>query len=117
MASIWNDIELTWQDEKYTVRPTMDFINHLEQGEGRSLSSLFIRLINKDLPSSIACELVAKTLSWAGAKVTTEDVYLATGGGLNADVIRMASSIIVGVMPKPKDDAVKKKPVSKPRRK
>lgn len=113
MASIWNDIELTWAGESYTVRPTMEYINHLEQGEGRSIAKLFTRLINHDLPSSVACELIAKSLTWAGAKnVTTDDVYAATSGGINADAITMASAILVGVMPKANDEPVKKKPVA-----
>lgn len=116
MASIWNEIVLTWEGETYTVRPTMEFINHLEQGEGRSLAKLFTRLVNHDLPSSVACELIAKTLTWAGAKVTTEEVYGATAGGVSASAITMASNILVGVMPKG-DGPVKKKPTPRTPRK
>ena len=113
MSAIWNDIELTWNGESYTVRPTMEYINYLEQGEGRSLAKLFTRLVNHDLPSSVACELIAKSLTWAGAKgVTTDDVYAATSGGINADAITMASAILVGVMPKASGAPAKKKPVA-----
>ena len=108
MAKIWNEIELKWNNETYVITPTLAFINHLEQGEGRSLSNLFIRLVNKDLPSSVACELIGKTLRWAGADVSDEDIYEATSGGISVTAIELASTILVGVMPKPKDEAPKK---------
>lgn len=115
MASIWNDIVLTWQGETYTVRPTLAFINHLEQGEGRSLSKMFVRLVSSDLPSSVACEIIAKTLNWAGCKnVTAEDVYSASNAGMSEQAITMASTILVGVMPKTEEkDGAKKKPVAR----
>ena len=108
MASIWNEIELKWNDETYTVKPTLAFVNHLEQGEGRSLSKLFMRMVNKDLPSGVACEIIAKTLRWAGADVSDEAVFEATGGGVSAQAVELAGTILVGVMPKPKDEPVKK---------
>jgi hypothetical protein len=115
MASIWNEIELTWDGETYTVRPSMEFINHLEQGNGHSLSALYMRLVNRDLPSGIACELIAKTLAWAGADVTAEQVFEATGGGMSPVMVQSASTILVGVMPKGKDSpsSAKKKPVTR----
>lgn len=99
MAAIWNDIQIEWQGETYTVKPTMDLINKLEQGEGMSLASMLVRLSKRDLPSSVACELIARTLRYAGASVTSEDVYMATTGGLDADAINMAGTILEAVLP------------------
>jgi hypothetical protein len=108
MANIWNEIELKWNGEVYRISPTLAFINHLEQGEGRSLSNLFIRLMNRDLPSSISCELIGKSLRWAGAEVTDEQIYETTTGGMSAEAIELASMILVGLMPKAKDTEPKK---------
>jgi hypothetical protein len=119
MANIWQDIEIDWNDKTYTVKPTIDFINHLESGAGRSLSNLLIRLSNSDMPSAISCEIIAKTLNYGGAnKVTPEDVYMATNGGMSADAIQMSASILMACLPKPKEEAFtgaskKKKPARK----
>lgn len=112
MAAIWNEIILDWEGETYNVRPTIDFLNHLEQGSGSSLTHLLIRLGNNDLPSGKACELISKTLNYAGAKTTPEDVFLATGG-VNVDMMQAAQIILVGCMPAPQDDKPKKKATRK----
>lgn len=104
MARIWDDIEIEWQGETYVVRPTMSFINHLEQGEGRSISKLFQRMMQQDLPSGAACELIAGTLKYAGAEdVTAEDVFEETQGGIDKTAVLLASQILLACMPKPKD--------------
>jgi len=103
MARIWEDIEIEWQGEAYTVRPTLKFINHLEQAEGRSISKLFQRLMNKDLPAGAACELIADTIKYAGGDVTAEDVYMETSGGIDATAVGLATKILLACMPKPKD--------------
>lgn len=117
MASIWNDIEITYQDETFTVRPTMELINQVEQGNGRSISSMFMRLVNQDLPSGLACELVARVLQHAGKNVSTEDVYESTGGGLSPELIKTAGAILVGLMPKSSEAAPAKKKRATPKRK
>lgn len=99
MAAIWSDITLEWDGEEYTVRPTMELINILEQGEGRSLSKMFIRLNQKDLPSSVACDLIAKVLQYAGADVSAEDVFVKTGGGVDKTAIVMVMQILAALMP------------------
>lgn len=112
MARIWNDIELEWSGDTYTVRPTLEFINHLERKPGRSLSKMFQRMMDKDLPSGAACELIADTLNFAGADVTAEQVYAETSGALNADTPALAAMILIACMPAPKDTGAtgKKKP-------
>lgn len=116
MAKIWNDIEITWDDEAYTVRPSMEFINYLEADDGCSLSKMYVRLSKQDLPSGQACQLIAKTLRYAGADVTAEDVFMETNGGIGVDAITLASQILVGCMPAPKNppkSTAKKKKVAK----
>lgn len=110
MSKIWQDIEIQWKGETYTVRPTIAFINMLEQGEGMSLSKLLARTFDRDLPVGLACELIARTLRFAGQAATAEDVYMESGG-LSADLLIMASQILVGCMPIDKDADTKKKTV------
>jgi len=108
MSKIWRDIELTWEGESYTIRPTMAFINAMEQGDGMSLAAMFTRIHNRDMPSGLACELIARALRYAGAKdVTAESVYMATGG-ISSDVVDLAIAILVGCMPADKEPSKKK---------
>lgn len=120
MARIWDDIEIEWQGETYTVRPTLSFINHLEQGEGRSISKLFQRTMQQDLPSGAACELIAKTLQYAGAEVDADEVFAETSGGIDATAVTLATQILLACMPRPKDPppmATDSKKKSAPKRK
>lgn len=105
MARIWDDIEIEWDGEAYTVRPTMEFINRIQQKDGMSISKLFVRARNGDLPSGAACELIACTLQYAGAEVTPEDVFEATGGGIDKTAVSLAVKIMLACMPKSKDPA------------
>lgn len=114
MAKIWEDIELTWQDESYVARPTLEFINTLEEGRGNSLSMIFYRMTQGDLPSVAAVRIIAKTLRFAGCDVSDEEVFEETGGGIGVEVIQLAQTILVACMPQPKQSATKKKPVKKP---
>ena len=109
MASIWRDIEIEWSGETYVVKPTMELLNSLEQGNGMSLVSMITRLSQRDLPSSAACELIARTLRYAGADIKAEDVYLATTGGLDAAAITMAGTILEAIIPAPSGDTEQKK--------
>ena len=119
MAGIWKDIEIDWKDETYTIKPTLDFINHLESGSGRSLSNLLIRLSDRDMPSAISCELIAKTLNYAGLKsVTPEDVFMETNGGMSADSVNLSATILMACLPQAKDQPLapaskKKRPAKK----
>lgn len=109
MAKIWQEIQLTWNDETYKIRPTLELINSLEQGRGRSLSALMIRTSDRDLPSGIAAELISKTLNHAGVTVTPEDVFNEFGG-VGAEIVTAASSILIACLPQPKEAPTKKTP-------
>lgn len=102
MAAIWQDIEIKWQGDTYTVRPTLDLINYLERDEGCSLSNLIIRMFNKDLPSAAACKVIAKTLTFAGCRTSADEVFEQTNGGIGGDLVSMASVILLACMPRPK---------------
>lgn len=104
MASIWNDIEIEWDGETYTVRPTMEFINHLERKDGRSISKIYQRLMSKDLPSGAACELIADTITWAGGEAKADDVFAQTMGGMDSTAVNLAANILIALMPAPKEE-------------
>ena len=112
MAAIWNEIVLDWDGETYNVRPSIDFLNHLEQGSGSSLSMMLVRLGRGDLPTGKACELIAKTLNYAGAKVSPEDVFEKTGG-IGIEIISSAQVILMGCMPAPQEETTSKKKATK----
>lgn len=116
MAGIWRDIEIQFKGETYTVRPTMAFVNYLERKEGCSLSKLLIRMHQQDLPSGIACEVIASTLTFAGCKTTAEEVYEETGG-IGADLVLLTSTIVTSCLPQSKSaqasTGAKKKAVTK----
>ena len=105
MSAIWQEIEIEFKGESFKITPTIEFINHLEQGEGRSLSQMLIRASNRDLPSGLACEIIAKTINWAGGKATVADVFSETGGGLTA--FPSAVAILQGCLPSPPDSKKK----------
>lgn len=109
---IWKQIEIEYQGETYTVRPTLDFINHLEQTQGNSLSMLFYRASKGDLPSGSACEIIARTINYADPEmgITAEDVFFETGG-VGVTLVQLVMAIITACMPEPKNPA-KKKPVA-----
>ena len=102
MASIWNDIEITWQDEEYKVKPNLELINYLERKPGRSISQMVLRMSQNDLPSGAACELISDIINYAGGKVTAEDVFAETGG-IGINVLNLADTILVALMPPPKE--------------
>lgn len=112
MAAIWTDVEITWQGETYVFRPTMDFINHLEQGPGRSLGHMLYRIDKGDLPSGVACEVIAKTINWANREdresktITPEDIYSETMGA-GIETIMTVQQIIIACMPANKTGAKK----------
>lgn len=113
MAAIWNEIVLEWEGETFNVRPTIDFLNHLEQDRGASLSAMFLRLNQNDLPSGKVCQLIARTLTYAGAKDVTAEKVFAKTGGIGGDVISAAQTILIGCMPAPQDGDTKKKVTKK----
>ena len=121
MAAIWRDVAITWQGEDYTFRPTMAFLNYMEQTPGRSISAVFLRLSKGDLPSGVACDIIAATLRYAGVTdITAEDVF-AEHGGVGAEAVTTVQAILLACMPTPKTtENTKKKslPVTtaKPRR-
>ena len=112
MAAIWNEIVLEWDDETFNVRPSINFLNHLEQDSGTSLSAMLVRLGRGDLPTGRACQLIARTLTYAGCKDVTPELVFSKTGGIGSDIISAAQTILLGCMPAPQDDGTAKKKVT-----
>jgi len=127
MAKIWSDIEIDFGGKTYKVRPDLTFINHLEQGRGNSISMIFYRMSQGDLPSGQACQIIATTINYAIANskateaakaknvVTAEDVFVELNGGVGVDVVKLVQIILTACMPEQKSAPVpvKKKAASK----
>lgn len=120
MAAIWKEIEIEWQGETYTLRPTLESITYFERKNGSSLGQMLYRLNNQDLPASAAVNLIADALTLAGAKnITPEQVYSETAG-LGVEIQEIVSTILAACMPEKfwqDDEPVKKKPTATKTRK
>jgi hypothetical protein len=114
MAKIWSDIEIDFQGKTHKVRPDLNFINHLEQGRGNSISMIFHRMSQGDLPSGQACQIIAQTINYAvvnsnaseAAKaknvVTAEEVFVEMNGGIGVPVVKLVQIILTACMPEQK---------------
>jgi hypothetical protein len=117
MNSIWQEIEIEWQGKTYKIRPTIEFINHMEAKDGRSLMRIATRAEHRDLPSGLSCEILADTLKWVGVNVTAEQVFFETSG-LSVDLILAVTDIIKACVPASKVSAAPaaKKPQARKRK-
>lgn len=106
MASIWNDIEIDFKGKTYTVRPSLQFINRIEQGPGNSITQLYHRLTQGDLPTGKAVELIHAVIVEADpdTKHTIEDVFEETGG-IGVGIMSSVQTILLACLPTPKETA------------
>lgn len=75
---IFSEIEITWDNETYRVKPTLALIQKIEsRGEGFSIGKMYYRQMQGDFPISILAECYQIILSFAGVKVEPEEVYQA----------------------------------------
>ena len=119
MASIWNDIEIDFKGKTYRVRPSLNFINRLEQGPGNSITMLYHRASQGDLPTGKACEIILLVILAADpeAEFTIEDVFEETGG-IGVGILGIVQQILLACLPTPKETAAtrnakKKSPVKR----
>lgn len=101
MASIWSDITLEWDDETVTVKPTLNFINKIEQVHGASLSLLLQRLGTGDIPIGISCHVIGTALREGGVAITNDEVYNKYFE-IPELMGAMVGKILAGCMPMPK---------------
>ena len=102
MAAIWNDINITWKGKPYTVRPTLEFINHLEQRPGNSLTNLINLAGNEKLGTVRCAEVLYDSLVYAGADAGSVNEVWESFGGIGEGLTRSAWAILAACLPQPK---------------
>lgn len=101
MTAIFREMVLTWHGTEYRVKPTMALLNRIEQEV--SLSRLASRISTGDVPLTHLASVIAHFLRAAGARATSEDVYLAIMSGDENTVSSMTSAVMLAVFPQSKN--------------
>lgn len=81
MAAIFEEVAISYDGKDYTVKPTFELINKIEQsrvsgGLGISLAGLTARASRGDVPVSEVARILAYMLRSVGAPATDEDMYV-----------------------------------------
>lgn len=110
MASIFQEVVLTWRGTEYRITPTMRLLNRIEQDV--SLAVLAGRISNGDVPITHIATAVSIMLQSKGAKASAEDVYAELLGDDPEVVSEMAQAIMLAAFPTPKKsvDPVSRQP-------
>ena len=82
MAAIFNDVLITYNGKQYTVKPTFEMINKIEQPEfsgglGISLAGLSARSANGQVAVTEVARIMALMLRSQVCDVTDGDMYVA----------------------------------------
>ncbi len=109
---IWKDIEAHFDGKSIRVKPTIEFMNYIEK-RNYSIANVLTRLVSDTVPISWVSCLVADTFTYAGYKITPEEV-MEKSGGINAELITIAAKIVASCLPQVTEDkSVKKKQLKK----
>src|SRR5690625_6838995 len=73
MAPVYKTVTLEWHGKKYTIKPTLELINEIENKF--SLSRVVSRIAAGDPPISHIATMVGTMLRYAGAQVSDDEVY------------------------------------------
>jgi hypothetical protein len=98
---IWQNIEIEYKGKKAVVKPTIEFLNHLERSN-YSIYNVVERLVKQTLPLSWAMQVISDTLTYGGIKVSAEEV-IEELGGLNSETIGIVTKIVTACLPQPKE--------------
>ena len=101
MAAIWNEIEIQWLGESYKIRPSIEFINHLEQRKGHTLPNLVLQLTNGNLGAATCSLIIADALNYAGVEVSADDVFQEFSG-VSREIFDCAYIIVASCLPQPR---------------
>lgn len=97
MSAVFHDVTLGWQGKEYTVKPSMQLLNRIEQRV--SLSDLAGSLASGAPKLSHVATAVSVMLQHAGVSVTDEDVYLELMHGDQSAITGMAQAVLVAAFP------------------
>ncbi len=107
MAAIWSDVEFEWDELPIKVKPTLNFINKLEQVNGSSLTLLLQRIQHGDIPMGIASHVIGTTIRESGQVISNDEVYAhLLQNKVNYGTV--VGIIIAACIPMPKDVKVGK---------
>jgi hypothetical protein len=108
MSAIYKTIEIEFKGESYKIRPTFDFINSLEEGYEINLLRAIQDVATQSLSISKCAKIVTCALSFAGVKVTPQDV-LEEYGTFSGQIIKIAADVILACNYNPVSEELAKK--------
>lgn len=98
MAPVYKTVTLEWRGKKYTIKPTLELINEIENKF--SLSRVVSRIAAGDPPVSHIATMVGTMLRYAGAEVSDDEVYAELLSGDDAEAIgAMATALMTAAFP------------------
>ena len=100
MASIYPEVVIGWKGVDYTVKPTFELINRIENHI--STASIAGRMQNGDVPTSHVALLLAEMLRFAGASVTNQEVHQEMCHGSQDELWSVAVEALNATFPTPK---------------
>lgn len=107
MAFISNEIELTFQGEKYEIPMSMALNNKIERA-GVNLFQLQIDLESGGIPPlTLVATMYAIMLQASGKNVTPDDVWEELNHGETVEVIQSARVAVMACFPKVKESRKK----------
>ena len=101
---IYNELEILWEGETYSVKPTLQLIQDIESKKGFSIGNLYYRHSQGDLPLSMVAECYQKILTYAGVNVTADEVYQAFYGAENDFIMSAVNAFFMACFPNSKDN-------------
>lgn len=104
MSAIFRDVELAWDGKAYTVKPTMQLLNKIEQRV--SIAGLVRGLSSDAPPLSHLAFVTGEFLRSAGCRVDDAEIYQELMTGDVASLMAMRDSILSGIFPEPKKKGV-----------
>lgn len=98
MAPVYKTVTLEWHGTKYTIKPTLELINEIENKF--SLSRVVSRIAAGDPPISHIATMVGTMLRYAGAQVSDDEVYAELLAGEDAEAVgEMATALMTAAFP------------------
>lgn len=98
MSSIFREVVLVWREHEYSVKPTMELLNDIEQTI--SISMVAYKIVNLQPPMSQIATIISKFLVAAGAKdATPEAVYMEIMAGGDTSTKQACEAIMLAAFP------------------
>lgn len=114
MSAVFQEVTLGWGGKSYTIKPTMELLNRIEQRV--SLAGLASSLGSGAPKLSHVATAVAIMLQYAGVQVSDEDVYVELMQGDQQAITGMAQAVVIAAFPTRADSGNAKRPKATKRR-